>query len=251
MRRDVRIILVTLLVAGLWTGGSRVAEAVSALDTFRVTDVQISGLETLDRGQILALMDVTHESTVWGDLRDWEDRLEAHPLLRDARVRRRIPGTLVVEVVERHPVALAPTPTLEPVDRDGALLPLDPAERRMDLPVLGMEELPAPGARLLPARDRVLAAEVARLMEGDTSFVQMVSEVSWGEARNTVVARWSEPPVDFLLITGAPASRLREGIAVLADALGRDPEHAPAVIDLRYADQVVVRRNNQGATKSP
>jgi cell division septal protein FtsQ len=213
--------------------------------------VQISGLKTLDRGQILALMDVTDESTVWGDLRDWEDRLEAHPLLKDARVRRRMPGTLVVDVVERHPVALAPTPTLEPVDRDGALLPLDPAERRMDLPLLGMDEPPAPGARLLPARDRVLAAEVARLMEGDTAFLQMVSEVSWGEARNIVVARWSEPPVDFLLIAGAPASRFREGIAVLADALGRDPEHAPAVIDLRYADQVVVRRSNQGAKKSP
>lgn len=251
MRRDVRIILVTLLLAGLWTGGSRVAEAVSTLDTFRVTDVQISGLETLDRGQILALMDVTRETTVWGDLADWEDRLESHPLLKDARVRRRMPGTLVVELVERQPVALAPTPTLEPVDRDGTLLPLDPAERRMDLPILAMRELPAPGARLLPTRDRVLAAEVARLMEADTSFLQMVSEVSWGEARNTLVARWSEPPVDFLLAPGARGARLREGIAVLADALGRDPEQVPAVIDLRYADQVVVRRNNQGATKSP
>ncbi len=251
MRRDVRIILVTLLLAGLWTGGSRVAEAVTALDTFRVTDVRISGLETLDRGQVLALMDVTHETTVWGDLTEWEGRLEAHPLLADARVRRQMPGTLVVEVVERHPVALAPTPTLEPVDREGALLPLDPAERRMDLPVLGMRELPAPGSRLLPTRDRILAAEVARLMEADTSFLQMVSEVSWGEERNTLVARWSEPPVDFLLGPGTPGSRLREGLAVLADAMARDPEHVPAVIDLRYADQVVVRRSNQGATKSP
>lgn len=251
MRRDVRIILVTLLVAGLWTGGSRVAEAVSTLDAFRITDVEISGLETLDRGQILSLLDVTRETSVWGDLRGWEDRLRAHPLLRDARVRRRMPGTLVVDVVERHPVALAPTPTLEPVDRDGALLPLDPAERRMDLPILAVDELPAPGARLLPTRDRVLAAEVARLTEADTSFLQMVSEVSWGEARNTLVARWCEPPVDFVLAAGAPASRLREGIAALADALGRDPEHVPAVIDLRWADQVVVRRNNQGATKSP
>jgi cell division septal protein FtsQ len=162
-----------------------------------------------------------------------------------------MPRTLVVDLVERHAVALAPTPTLEPVDREGTLLPLDPAKRRMDLPILGLEEPPAPGSRLLPAQDRVLAAEVARLQDADTSFLQMVSEVAWGPTRNTMVARWSEPPVDFLLEPGAPASRLREGLAALGDAMARDPQRVPAVIDLRYADQVVVRRNNQGATKSP
>jgi cell division protein FtsQ len=251
MRRDVRIILATLLLAGLWSGGSRVAEAVTALDTFRVADVQISGLETLERGEILALMDITWETTIWGDLQAWEDRLERHPLLASARVRRQMPRTLVVDLVERHPVALAPTPTLEPVDREGTLLPLDPAERRLDLPILGVEEPPAPGSRLLPARVRLLAAEVARLQEADTSFLQMVSEVAWGQARNTLVARWSEPPVDFLLNPGAPATRLREGLAALADAMARDSGQVPAVIDLRYADQVVVRRNTKGATKRP
>ncbi|MDP2955784.1 MAG: FtsQ-type POTRA domain-containing protein [Longimicrobiales bacterium] len=244
MRRDLRIILTTVLLAGLWTGGTRVAEAVSSLGTFRVTQVEITGLETVERGEILSLMELTGETSVWGDLQEWEERLSSHPLLEEVRVRRRIPGTLMVDLAERRPVALAPTPTLEPVDAHGRLLPLDPAQRRMDLPLLATSVLPAPGARLLPTRDRVLAAEVARLMEADTSFLRIVSEVSWGLDRNTVVAHWGEPSVDFLLQPGAPASRLREGLAVLADALARDPGQAPAVIDLRYADQVLVRRNH-------
>ncbi|GMV08055.1 MAG: hypothetical protein AMXMBFR53_43300 [Gemmatimonadota bacterium] len=243
MRRELRIILVTIVLAALWTGGSRVAEAVSTLDTFRVTDVEIVGLESLDRGEILALMDVTQHSRVWDDLGRWEDRLATHPLLKEARVRRRIPGTLVVDLVERRAVALAPTPVLEPVDADGIFLPLDPAERRLDLPVLAVGELPPPGARLLSARNRVLAAEVARLLEADTAFLQMVSEVGWGEDRHTLVVRWSEPRVDFLLAPGAPPLRLREGLTVLRDALGREPSEVPQVIDLRYADQVLVRRN--------
>ena len=247
MRRDLRIIVATVGLAGLWTGGGRVVETVSALGTFRVTDVEISGLELVERGEVLALMELTAETSVWGDLEAWEDRLAGHPLLEDARVRRRIPGTLVVDVVERRPVALAPTPTLEPVDRKGVLLPLDPAERRMDLPILGVRELPAPGARLLPTRVRVLAGAAAGLLEADTSFQRMVSEVAWGDDRATLVARWSEPPVDFLLAPGTPASRLREGLTVLADALGREPEPPPAVIDLRYADQVVVRRHPPGS----
>jgi len=247
MRRDLRIIVGTVLLAGLWTGGGRVVEAVSAMHTFRITDVEISGLESVERGEVLELLALTYETSVWGDLDAWEDRLAGHPLLEEARVRRRIPGTLVVDVVERRPVALAPTPTLEPVDRKGVLLPLDPAERRMDLPILDVRELPAPGARLLPTRDRVLAGEVARLLEADTSFQQMVSEVAWGGDHNTLVVRWSEPPVEFLVASGTPGSRLREGLAVLSDALARDTGSSPAVIDLRYADQVVVRRTNQGS----
>lgn len=241
MRRDVRIILGTLLMGGLWTGGSRVAEAVSAMDTFRVTEVEISGLEEVERGEVLALMELTPATSVWGDVAAWEERLGRHPLVKQARVQRRIPGTLVVALVERRPVALAPTPLLEPVDGEGILLPLDPAQDRMDLPLLDLREAPAPGARLLPARDRDLAAEVARLAEMDPSFVQMVSEVAWGADGNTLVARLAAPEAEILFAPGAPPARLRQGLAALADAAARRPEDPPAVIDLRYADQVVVR----------
>lgn len=243
MRREVRIILLTLAIGALWTGGTRVAEAVSALDTFRITEVDIVGLESMERGDILALLDVTRDNSVWDDLGVWEERLALHPLLKEARVTRRIPGTLIVELIERRPVALASKPVLEPVDGDGVFLPLDPALRRMDLPVLVTRDHPAAGSRLLPSRERTLAAEVARLMEADTSFLQRVSEVEWGTDRNTVVIRWSEPEVTFLLAPGAPPRRLREGLTVLRDALDRDMGHVPAVIDLRYADQVLVRRH--------
>lgn len=242
MRRELKIILVTVASGALWTGGSRAAEAVVALDTFRVTDVEVSGTESLVRGDILALMDVTRQSSVWTDTETWEGRLEAHPLLKSAEVQRRIPGTLLVRVVERRPVALAPTPTLEPVDEDGVILPMDPSHRKLDLPILDTPRLPAPGSRLLPSHDRRLAAEVARITAADTAFLQMVSEVAL-QPDGSVLARWSEPQVDILLAPGAPARRLREALNVLADALGRDPEQAPTVIDLRFADQVVVRRN--------
>jgi cell division septal protein FtsQ len=243
MRRELKIILGTVAVAGLWTAGGRVVDAASDLETFRITDVEITGLEILERGEILGMLALDDPSSIWSEMEVFEERLARHPLLKEVRVRRKIPGTLLVDVKERRAVALAPTPTLEPVDADGILLPLDPSEGRMDLPVLATRGLPAPGARLLPARDRVLAAEAARLMGADTSFLQMVSEVGWGDDRNTLVARWSRPDVDLLFTPGSAPQRLREGLVVLADALGRDPEHVPTVIDLRYADQVLVRRN--------
>lgn len=243
MRRDMRIIAATILLAGAWTGGSRAVEAVSALDTFRVTDVDITGLETLERGHVLALMDLTGETSVWDNTELWEERLLAHPLLKEAHVQRRIPGTLLVSLVERRPVALAPTPTLEPVDGDGVILPLDPAASRMDLPLLEMTRTLPPGARRLAGWERALVAEVARLSAADPGFFQMVSEVAWGVDVRTMVVRLGEPSVTFLVAPGSPAARLQEGLTVLGDVLDRNPGGLPAVIDLRYADQVVVRRN--------
>jgi len=144
-------------------------------------------------------------------------------------------------VVERKPVALVPTPTLEPVDARGGFLPIDPAQHRLDLPVIDGVGSPVPGAHLLRWRGRRLAAEVARLSESDGSFVQGGSEVTWKDDQ-TLVIHWSDPQVDLVVSQGAPSRRLREGLTVLQDALARDRSHAPEVIDLRFADQVVVRR---------
>jgi hypothetical protein len=243
MRRELRILLFTLAMAALWAGGSRVPEALASMDTFKIQDVEISGLRYLSRGQVLELMDITSETSIWGDRDRWTQALEEHPLVKSVFLRRRMPGTLVVQVVERRPVALVPTPLLQPVDADGVLLPIDPAEYRLDLPVVTPAEPVAKGARLVPTPTRRLLARVGRLMEGDTTFLQMVSRVSW-RGPNTVVARWSEPPVDLLLRADASPARVREGFTVLADAVGREPDRAPLEIDLRYADQVVVRRTD-------
>lgn len=240
MRRELRILLFTVAMGALWATWSEVPEALASMEAFRVRDVEISGLRYLDRGEAVALLDITSESSIWGDRDRWVAALERHPLVWRVSLTRRMPGTLVVQVVERSPVALVPTPTLEPVDAEGVRLPIDPAEYRLDLPVVSPSEPVAPGARLVPASTRDLLARVGRLMEGDTTFLRMVSEVEWTE-RGDMVVRWSEPKLDLLLSADASPGRVREGLAVLAHAMGRGEE--PAQIDLRYADQVVVRRN--------
>jgi len=241
MHSQLRIVLATLaFAAGWWTTG-RVASTVADMTLFAVRDVEVRGLVYASSDEVIAFLDLAPEATVWGDTEEWARRVERHPMVTAARVRRRPPGTLLLEVEERRPVALAATPLLEPVDRLGTRLPVDPAETRLDLPLLATPR-PFPRARLLPEPGRHLAAEVGRLMEADTAFLQRVSEVSWLDPR-TVRARWSEPAVEFVFGVGTPPQRIREGLIVLLDALQRDPGHAPQVIDLRFADQVVVRGN--------
>jgi hypothetical protein len=247
MRRDVRILLTTAGLGAVAIWGGSVTDAVVKMDTFLVADVQVRGVRYLSEDAVTELLGITPESSVWSDTEVWADRVMAHPLVRNALVTRRLPDGLLVEVTERTPIALAPTPTLEPVDAEGYRLPIDPALYRLDLPVLSTTRTPPSGARLVPDDVRRLAREVQHLMDSDTAFLQRVSNVAWGE-RGAIVVSWTEPRVDFFLPQQTPAARLREGLGALADAVSKTPDHLPTSIDLRFEDQVVVRRASRSGS---
>nr|MCU0626302.1 FtsQ-type POTRA domain-containing protein [Gemmatimonadaceae bacterium] len=59
------------------------------------------------------------------------------PLVAEAEVDRRLPGTLVVRIAERTPVALvAGASGLRAVDTAGTILPIDPVVSTVDAPVV-------------------------------------------------------------------------------------------------------------------
>jgi cell division septal protein FtsQ len=243
MRRDAQILVATACLGAVAAWGGDVSLALVDLEAFRVEDVEVRGLRYLSHEAAVDQLGLTAATSVWSDKSVWIDRLLAHPLIKNAEVTRRPPDGLLVVVTERTPIALAPTPTLEPIDAEGYRLPLDPAEYRLDLPVIHTRRMPPRGSRLVPEDVRQLAAEVEHLMASDTSFLQLVSSVAWDD-HGAVVARWTEPPVSFLLPSRASPARLREGLGALADAVAKSPDSVPAAFDLRFADQVVVRRTS-------
>jgi len=241
MRREVRILLSTAALGAIAQWGHTIPEAMSGMETFRISDVEVRGVRFLTKDAVVAQLGITHETSVWTDKDIWIDRLMAHPLVKGAEITRRVPSGLLVKVVERRPIALAPTPTLEPIDADGHRLPLDPARYRLDLPIISTLRTPPEESQLFPEDVRMLAAEVDHLVSADTAFLQMVSSVRWGE-RGTLIVRWTEPRVEFLLPRRASPTRLHEGLVALANAMSLTPGEVPEAIDLRFADQVVVRR---------
>jgi hypothetical protein len=202
--------------------------------------VQVRGNRYLGQAEVVGLLGLAPETSVWSDKGVWHDRVASHPLVESVRVGRRLPDGLVITIAERTPIALGPTPTLEPMDAEGRRLPLDPAAFRLDLPVIHTAQRPPRGSRHFPAEVRRLAAEVEHLMAADTSFLQLVSSVSWTKD-GAVAMRWTEPEVEFLLPTRPSPARLREGLTALADAAAKERGGMPRAIDLRFADQVVVR----------
>ena len=212
----------------------RIATALAHLEVFRVTSFELEGEThlTLEEGRAAAA--VPADASVWDDPAEWEASLARHPLVRSARVRKRLPRGLVFVVEEREPVALAPLPTLTPVDAQGRVLPIDPAAYRMDLPLLGVErsdERPRLGT---------LAAEVARLGRVDPAFLARVSELA-EDGEGDLVAHLADPAATFRFSPAVSPWRLREGLTVLADASARAGRSVEWTVDLRFADQVVLR----------
>ncbi len=239
MRRGFGIALGLAVVAGVLAGGSRVPGLLSELEYFRLTDFELEGGRVLTLERVLQQMDIPEGASFWDDPTGWSTRIGNHPLVRSVRLGRRLPRTLVIFLEERVPVAFVATPVLEPVDRDGVVLPLDPVVWRLDLPLLqGVE----PNTAAL----KVLAAEAARLAGTDPRFTAMLSEMALDD-RGDVLVHLGDETVVFRFHPHLSARRLREGIAVLEHARERRKNAVADMIDLRYEDQVVVHYSERNA----
>ncbi|MES2338115.1 MAG: cell division protein FtsQ/DivIB [Pseudomonadota bacterium] len=100
-----------LIAMAAWLGipgtiGTAVAEGVGRAG-FRVNDIQITGIKRMDR---LTVWSVGYAQTSRAmplvNLEDIRARLLDYPWIADARVSRRLPDTLVIDIVEREPVAI-------------------------------------------------------------------------------------------------------------------------------------------------
>jgi cell division protein FtsQ len=212
---------VALVVSSPWWG----PRALSRLDFFQVRRVEFEGLTYTPHTELLTLLAVDTLQSVWQPLEPLMERVARHPLVASVEVERRLPGALIVRVVEREPVALVPANgRLQPADGAGHRLPIDPARIPLDVP-------------LATSADSVLL----HLLEG---MRQSAPDLY---ARVTQAARVGPDELRLTLDTlvirttaDVTVARFKDILPVEAD-LARN--HLRAVeLDLRFRDQVIARQ---------
>lgn len=218
--------------------GREVPDALARVGTFRATAHEFHGLRFLTGETVLTAAGIGPEANLWEDPSPWEERLESHPLVRTASVGRRFPSTLTITVEERTPVGLVPRPILEPVDREGRPLPLDPSRFPLDYPILrpGPVEGDEGGTSAVQLRELAAAAEAIRQ---ESEFWSGVSEVRPGPHGGFEVL-WGRPTVLFRMAKPLELRRIREGMAALHDARDRAEGRWPLSVDLRFASLVIL-----------
>ena len=209
-----------ILVAAPWWG----PRALSNLAFFRVRAVQVDGAHYVTSTDVVARLRVDTMMSVWDDVRPLEARLRTLPELQGARITRKLPGTLVVRVTEKTPVALIPaTGDLRVYGGDGTVLPIDPTRIDVDLPIVSRPDLRV--LRLLDTVRTQIPALFARISD--------VRRLASGELLLTMPDAVVRAPSDV------GAERLAQVLPVAADLARR---HVRATeLDLRYRDQVIAR----------
>lgn len=110
---------------------------------FRVRHVQVVGARYVEPRDILDRLKVDTLASVWDPVGPLEERVARHPLVRGVTVSRKLPGTLVVQLVENVPVALVPTSNgFRAYDERGVALPIDPTTADVDVPILSRPDKP-------------------------------------------------------------------------------------------------------------
>lgn len=191
---------------------------------FRVRRVEILGAHYVAPGDILTRLHVDTLASVWGPTKPLVARIATHPEIQSAVVRRKLPGTLVVEVVERVPVALVPAAGgFRVYDSRGVSLPIDPARTGVDAPVLMQAD-----ARLLR-----LLGTIRQQMPDFYARVSAIRRVG----KDELVLQLKTLPVRAM--QDVTLERLAEIEPVEGDLARR--QLRVAEIDLRYRDQVIAR----------
>lgn len=208
------------LVSSPWWGRGALAQ----LAFFRVRRVQVEGARYLAPADVVARLAVDTSVSVWTELGALAARVEADPLVASATVERRLPGTLVVTVVEKVPVALVPARGgFRAYDRHGAALPLEPSRVSVDLP-------------LLAGRDTALLRLLGDLRDSAPDIYGRLSEVR-RVGKRELVLRLSTVPVRTM--ADVRVGRLSDIIPVEQDLAKRRARVVE--LDLRYREQVVAR----------
>lgn len=191
---------------------------------FHVRRVEILGARYVPPADLLARLQVDTTMSVWDPLDPLAARVARHPEVKSASVHRKLPGTLVVDVVERTPVALVPAATgVRVYDERGAVLPIDPTHAPVDAPVLDRAD--AAVFRLLGGLRRTLPSLYDRI-----SAVRLVGSDELLIDLRTVPVR---------AMKDAPLHRFAD-IAPVENDLEKRHLRA-SEIDLRYRDQVIAR----------
>ena len=237
-RRTRRRILVVVLAGAVGLSAPVWAPPLLArMEAFRVETVGVTGVRYTPPDEIVRRADVAPEASVWDDPSRWEDRVRRHPLVREAEVVRAGRHRLEIRVTEVEPVALAATPELVPVDREGRKLPLDPAEAGLDLPILGGSAEMRDG-RLAEGETRRLLKTLVRLRVAEPGFVEQASE--FRVLPHGGVAVWMTADAAGarkVLLPGADPVRALGRVQM---ALGAHGGPTVAAADARFDGQVVL-----------
>ena len=212
----------------------------AASPRFSVASVEVSGQSRLSRETIEETAGIAPGTNIFAlNTRDIAARLEALPLVRHASVVRTLPNRVAIVVEERRPFTLVHAAKLHWLDEDGRVLGDETRAVNTEVPVIsGLSEEELVTMRTSPGpRARAAIALIRALLRTGSALASEISEIDMSRAEGPVL--YTVDGVEVRLGTEEWDERLARLEGVLAQVARQDVNG----VDLRFRDQVVLRRS--------
>lgn len=204
---------------------------IPSLSFFHIQRVEVYGVRFVSSDSLVAALRVDSSRSIFMSLDSLTNRAASVPGIAAVLVRRRLPGTVVLSVLETVPVAWSSTGgVLQMVDEAAEPLPADPRGQHVRLPVA-------------PA-DTAVTRALGRLLSLDAGWFGRVEQVSPGP-RGTLEVLLAEGRV--VLPRDPVAETILDLQMVLTDLAHRGESWE--VIDASYPGRVFVRRRPSARAK--
>lgn len=222
--RAAKLAMVLVVSAVVFTAPLWAPFLMRQMPYFRVRRVEIVGARYVAPSDILSRLHVDTMASIWDPTKPIAERIATLPDIATAVVGRKLPGTLVVQVTERTPVAIVPSNSgFVAFDERGTSLRIDPTRIAVDVPVLSQRDTAV--LRLLGTMRSKMPALYARVSEvrrvGGDELVFQLKNWPVRARRDVTLERLAD-------IDPIEADLARRHVRV-------------AEIDLRFRDQVIAR----------
>lgn len=239
--RGVRYAAIPLLLVAIIYGVSRLASAYVILP---LEAIEIRGnLKHLSKEQVEALTGARRgESLLSLRIGRMGETISRNPWVSHARIRRYFPGTLLVEIEERVPVAIVNMGYLYYLDAKGEIFKPLTSGDPMDFPVItGFVETDlAQDRKRVQEHFQTVLGLMGLLRTSGVMSLDEVSEIHYDKGNGfTIYALHGGVPVR-LGHDGFPSKLARLGRIYRQLQAGSSP---PLFIDLDYPDRIIVRRS--------
>ena len=224
--------LVGLAAVGIWT-----AIFAGRAPELAVNRVWVEGNERLSDGEILELLELDGRPNILTlDLESVRRRLLRSTWVRDVELRRVLPATLTLEIVERRPVAVALLDELYLLADDGTIL--DQLSTQYDVSNLVLARGLRDGTGLSPDR-AALAGRLSADLTKEPRLLLLVSEIDVSDGKRSIAVQLRNPAVTLLVEEQTMIARMNEVLPLLNGVLELYPNLS--VVDLRFHDRIYLR----------
>jgi len=227
------------LALALAYGAQHASRLSARAHVLQVDRIVVRGNERLSRGDVLAVLNgLRGENLVWTDLDRWRKRLLASPWVRDAALRRSLPSTIEVAVLEKTPIGVGRVNgELYLVDDRGVIIDqFGPQYADLDLPII--DGLAGSGDTMVDESRAELAARVIAAAKSKPSLAKRISQIDVSDVHNASVILAGYSAV-IELGDDQFAPRL-ESYLGLSSAL-RERVADIDYVDLRFDDRIYVK----------